>query len=112
MIYAIDFDGTIVENSYPKIGSLRPEAELFIRSIKANGNQFILWTCRTGALLDEAVRFLREHDIAPDYVNENTPESIEHFGNDSRKIFADIYIDDRNCGGLLFPAVRIVGGDR
>lgn len=112
MIYAIDFDGTIVENKYPKLGTLRPEAELFIRSVKANGHKFILWTCRSGKLLEEAVQFLKEHDLAPDYINENAPESIEYFGNDCRKIFADVYIDDRNCGGLHFPAVRIVGGDR
>lgn len=112
MIYAIDFDGTIVDNKYPEIGELRPEAEFFIRSIKAEGHKFILWTNRTGETLDAAVAFLKENDLAPDLVNENDPALIEFFGNDCRKIYADVFIDDRNAGGLQFPVVKIKGSDK
>ena len=96
MIYAIDFDGTIVENEYPEIGPLIPRAKQLIQAIKEHGDTFILWTCRVGDELAEAVKFLEDAGIPPDYVNENTPGMIKAFGNDCRKVFADVYIDDRS----------------
>ena len=56
--------------------------------------------------------FLKENDLAPDLVNENDPALIEFFGNDCRKIYADVFIDDRNAGGLQFPVVKIKGSDK
>ena len=96
MIYAIDFDGVLVENEYPEIGPLNERAKQLVMSIKEHGDTFILWTCRSGEELDAAVKVLEDAGIQPDYVNENTPGMIKHFGNDCRKIFADVYIDDRN----------------
>ena len=96
MIYAIDFDGTIVENEYPEIGRLIPRAKQLIQAIKNHGDTFILWTCRAGDELAAAVKFLEDAGISPDYVNENTPGMIKAFGNNCRKVFADVYIDDRN----------------
>ena len=107
MIYAIDFDGTIVENKFPAIGALNPEAEQFIRGLKANGDKWILYTMREGKLLDEAVEYLKSKDLEPDAANDNLPELCEAFKNNPRKIFANVYIDDHNAGGLLFAeAVR------
>ena len=102
MIYAIDFDGTIVENAFPKIGKLNQEAARFIRSLKARGDKWILYTMREDKYLQEALEFLARHDLAPDAANDNLPEMCEFYQNNPRKIFANVYIDDHNAGGLLF----------
>lgn len=95
-IIAIDFDGTILNNRYPVIENPRTEV---IDFIQRNRKRFvwILWTCRTGERLQEAVDYMRdEHGIKFDYVNENTRENISKWGQDCRKVFADYYVDDRN----------------
>lgn len=107
MIYAVDFDGTIVENKWPEIGDLKSEAVNFIKTAKAAKHTIILNTMRTGKRLKDAVEFLKKHDLEPDFVNENMPSMIKKFGGDSRKIFADVYIDDRNAGGLVWPKIKI-----
>lgn len=103
MLIAIDFDGTIVKNQYPEIGELNEDAKRFIDMLKDKGHAWILWTNRSGIDLQEALVFLAKNDLVPDYVNANIPEHIELFQNDSRKVFADCYIDDRNAGGLQWP---------
>lgn len=97
-IIAIDFDGTLCENRYPEIG--RPNRELirYIINKRKNGSKIILWTCRKDELLDNAVNWCKEHGLEFDAVNENLPEIIEEFGSDTRKIFANMYIDDRAYG--------------
>jgi hypothetical protein len=102
MIYAIDFDGTIVENKFPEIGEINPEAFYFIRKLQDRGDKWILYTMREGELLQEAVDFLKAFGIAPDAVNDNLPELCKAFKNNPRKVFANVYIDDHNAGGLLF----------
>lgn len=94
-IYAVDFDGTLCESVWPGIG--RPNMALIKHLIKRRrgGNKLILWTCRCGKRLEEAVSWCDYHGLKFDAVNENLPEMIEYFGNDSRKIFADVYIDDK-----------------
>ena len=110
MIYAIDFDGTIVENKFPAIGAINTEAEKFIRDLKANGDKWILYTMREGKLLDEAVEYLKSRDLAPDAANDNLPELCEAFKNNPRKIFANVYIDDHNAGGLRFETAHKTQG--
>lgn len=98
---AIDFDGTIVENAYPGIGRPIPEVVSFIKRHRRK-YVWILWTCRTGSKLEDAVEYLRSIGITMDYVNENTKEHADRFGEDSRKVYADYYIDDRNaCLGSI-----------
>lgn len=94
-IIAVDFDGTLCENKWPDIGE--PYEDLIDRliDIQEKGNKLILWTCRIGERLEEAVRWCRAHGLIFDAVNENLPEVLEWMGTDSRKVFADIYIDDR-----------------
>lgn len=95
MIIAVDFDGTLCENKYPDIG--RPNSSVIerLRKRKRSGDALILWTCRTGEKLMEALQFCEEHGIIFDCVNENLPEVIRIFGEDCRKITADEYWDDR-----------------
>ena len=96
MIYAIDFDGTLCINEYPNIGQPIYKTIIFCKERKAEGHKLILWTCRSGKYLDEAVAWCKEQGLIFDAVNENLPEMIELFDNDCRKVFADYYIDDRN----------------
>lgn len=103
LIYAIDFDGTIVKEKWPEIGEPFPAAVEKIKEIQDKGHVWILNTMRTGVLLQEAVDFLFEQGLIPNVVNDNHPERSSLFKDNPRKIGADIYIDDHNCGGLCWP---------
>jgi hydroxymethylpyrimidine pyrophosphatase-like HAD family hydrolase len=100
MIIAVDFDGTIVEHKYPSIGRIRPFAFETLKALQSKNHQLILWSHRTAVELDAAVTFCRSHGLEFYAVNKNCPEE-EWNENDSRKILADIYIDDRNLGGII-----------
>lgn len=96
---AVDFDGTIVENRYPKIGKPLMFAIESLRKLQKEGHQLILWTYRTGPELEEAVAFCKAKGITFYAVNKSYPEEI-YDDSLSRKIQADVFIDDRNVGGL------------
>lgn len=101
MIIAIDFDGTICRNKYPEIGEPIPLAIESIKELKERGHDLILWTCRQGELLDDAVKWCEEHGIPFDLVNEHEPNNLKAFGGVAgNKVFANIYVDDRNLGGF------------
>lgn len=95
MIIAVDFDGTLCENQWPDIGPPREGVVKYILQRQQNGAKLILWTNRAGKRLEEAVAWCRDHGITFDAVNGNLPEMVEKFGGDSRKVFADEYIDDK-----------------
>lgn len=100
LIIAIDFDGTIVEDAYPKIGKPMIFAIETIKKLQANGHRLILWTYRNGRKLQEAVDFCKDNGIEFYAVNKNYPEEVfDH--KISRKIHADLFIDDRNVGGFI-----------
>jgi hypothetical protein len=99
MIIAVDFDGTIVEHAYPSIGKEKLFAFQTLKEFQKRGIQLILWTYRSGKELDEAVDFCRKNGIEFYAVNKSYPEEIMD-ENTSRKIIADLYIDDRNLGGF------------
>lgn len=94
-IIAVDFDGTICSNRYPEIGEPCEKVINYIRRQKEEGAKIILYTCRIGIYLEDAVNFCADQGIIFDAVNKNLPEIIEAFGCDSRKIFANEYLDDR-----------------
>jgi hypothetical protein len=99
MIIAVDFDGTLVEHRYPAIGKEILFAFETLRELQKQNHQLILWTIRHGNELDEALEFCKQRGIEFYAVNSSYPE--EKFdGTISRKINADIFIDDRNVGGL------------
>ncbi len=101
MTIAIDFDGTIVEHKYPKIGEEIPFAVDTLKMLIRDHHKLILWTVREGELLDEAVQWCRDRGIEFYAINRDYPEETTdnnpHF---SRKLKADVFIDDRNLGGL------------
>lgn len=101
MIIAVDFDGTIVEHKYPKIGKEIPFAIATLKKLQQDGHKLILWTVREGDLLDEAVEFCRQRGVEFFAVNSNYPdENVDASAIRSRKLKADMFIDDRNVGGL------------
>jgi hydroxymethylpyrimidine pyrophosphatase-like HAD family hydrolase len=97
---AIDFDGTIVEHKYPEIGKEIIFAFQTLRALQEQGHQLILWTYRSGKELDDAVEYCRRNGIEFYAINSSYPEEVFDEDYDSRKIDADIFIDDRNIGGL------------
>lgn len=99
MTIAIDFDGTIVEHKYPAIGKEIPFATQTLKQLYKDGHQLILWTYRAGQELQEAVDFCTSHGVTFYAVNKNYPEEV-YDKTISRKIIADMYIDDRNYGGM------------
>lgn len=94
-VIAIDFDGVICESAWPDIGKARMVAVNEAKRRKAAGAKLILWTCRSGEQLSEAIGFCKALDLRFDAVNENLPEHIEKYGSDCRKVFADEYWDDK-----------------
>lgn len=101
MIIAVDFDGTIVEHEYPKIGKEKIFATETLRQLINDGHRLILWTVREGKLLDEAVEWCRQRGVDFYAVNKDFPEeNISKNEQFSRKIKADVWIDDLNVGGL------------
>jgi hypothetical protein len=98
-IIAVDFDGTIVEDRFPEIGKPRPFVFDVLKKFQEDGHRLILWTYRYGSKLEEAVEFCRARGLEFYAVNKSFPEEKSNTGL-SRKILADIFIDDRNLGGV------------
>lgn len=95
MVIAVDFDGTLDESRWPGFGP--PNMQLFewLKLHQQNGDKVILWSCREGDRLDEAVKYCNEQGLFFDAVNENLDFLVAKYGSDSRKIHADLYIDDK-----------------
>lgn len=101
MTIAVDFDGTIVEHKYPAIGKELPFATETLRMLIADRHKLILWTVREGELLEEAINWCKERGIEFYAVNRDYPEeTVEGNNHFSRKLKVDMWIDDRNIGGL------------
>ena len=96
---AVDFDGTIVEHQYPDIGKEKLFAFQTLKELEKKGARLILWSFRTGKELDDAVEYCRKNGIEFYSVNRNYPEEVMN-DSVSRKIDANIYIDDKNIGGF------------
>lgn len=95
LIIAVDFDGTLVSDKFPDIG--KPNKFMFelCKRWRNEGYRIILWTCRDGERLKEAVEFCFSQGLFFDAVNCNIPEVQYKYGGDTRKVFADFYIDDK-----------------
>ncbi len=101
MVIAVDFDGTIVEHRYPAIGREIPFATETLKMLIKDKHQLILWSVREGKLLEDAVNWCRERGVEFYAVNRDFPEeNVDKNRYFSRKIKADLFIDDRNLGGL------------
>ncbi len=96
-IIAVDFDGTLCYSEWPALGEPNVRLIEYLKKWKKMGNKLILWTCRAGNALEDAVSWCAKYDLEFDAVNDNLPEIIALYGNNSRKITCDYYIDDRAC---------------
>lgn len=110
-ILAVDYDGTLVEDTFPEKGDFNKNVVEKVKDFKKNGAEIVLWTCREGSSLSEAVGRCYEEGIEFDAVNENSPSEniyIEKLKKESgdtmaqRKIYADIYVDDKAPGSIDF----------
>ena len=94
MIIAVDFDGTLCADRWPDIGPENWSAINELKRRRAAGDKLILWTCRSGKFLLEAVRWCQDRGLTFDAINANLPENVEKYGGDCRKVFAHEYWDD------------------
>ena len=94
-VIALDFDGTLCENKYPEIGAPKWDVIRQAKQEKEAGAKLILWTCREGALLQEALDACRRWGLEMDAVNDSLESWKQRFGNDPRKIGATEYWDDK-----------------
>ena len=106
LLIAVDFDGTIVEDKYPAVGKAMPFAIETLKMLQGDGHRIILWTYRHGSKLQEAVDFMHAQEVPPYAVNRSYPEELPMPKDVSRKIHADLFIDDRNFGG--FPGWGVI----
>ena len=101
MTIAVDFDGTIVEHRYPEIGPEKPFAVDTLKLLIKDRHQLVLWSVREGKLLDDAIAWCRDRGIEFWAVNRDFPEEdITRNESFARKLRVDLFIDDRNLGGL------------
>ena len=103
LVIAVDFDGTLAYSAWPEIGEPVPGALETLRQWRAEGHRLIVWTCRAGQELEACERWLIHHRVPYDAINANLPERIAYFGSDTRKISADLYIDDKAAGAPVDP---------
>ena len=96
-IIAVDFDGTLCYSNWPQLGDPNRCLIEYLIRCQNLGHKLILWTCRVGEPLENAVSWCREQGLVFDAINDNLPEIVELYGNNSRKITCDYYIDDRAC---------------
>lgn len=94
-IYAVDFDNTLSFGKWPEVGEPNLLLIEFLKNRKAAGARIILNSCRCGKPLADAIEFCKQYGLVFDTINENLPELVEAYGEDSRKINADCYIDDK-----------------
>ena len=100
MIIAVDFDGTLHTGIWPNIGVPAPYAIEVMQRLRKSNHFIILWSCREGQLLTNAINWMSLRSIPFDLANENHPDNIIKYGGNSRKIYADMYVDDKNAGGF------------
>lgn len=95
-IIAVDFDGTLCKADWPEIGAPNLRLIDWLKERRRTGDKLILWTCRCGEMLEKAVVWCSVWGLTFDAVNANLPENVKQYGNDCRKVYADIYLDDKN----------------
>lgn len=100
MIIAVDFDGTLCSGPYPAIGDPVPDAVKIMQMLHDDGHTLIIWTCRCGGLLIDAINWMLQNKIPFDRVNDHDPLNLEKYKSHARKVYAHVYIDDKNVGGL------------
>lgn len=102
-VIAVDFDGTLCENRWPYIGTPHYDLIDWIKQLREHGHRIILWTCREGMPLVDAIVWCADHGLFFDAVNDNLEDHKRQFGGNSRKILADFYVDDKSIYPSAMP---------
>lgn len=113
MIIAVDFDGTLHNGVYPNIGEPQEGAVDVMHKLDRDGHVLIIWSCRSGDDQTAMINWLLEYGIPFNRVNDNDAGKIKKFSNNSRKVYAHLYIDDKQVGGLppwdeIYEEVRLM----
>lgn len=95
IIVAVDFDGILCRDEFPEIGKPNYNMVSFVRRLQDSGIETILWTSRIDDRLAEAITWCEDRGLHFTAINDNTPSNKEQYGTNPRKVYADIYIDDR-----------------
>jgi len=114
-ILAVDYDGTLFEGSWPEKGEPRQDVIDKVKEFKSHGAEIVLWTCREGISLDEALKRCKEVGLEFDAINVNAPSQLEYMAEKAkdgeyfanRKIFADFYLDDRSHNVDFFLKINV-----
>lgn len=106
VIVAIDFDGVLVEDGFPDIGNPDWEMVSAVWRLGFTEHELILWTSRVESRLEEAVQWCKDHDLRFAAVNSGAPSNLNEYNTNPRKVFADIYIDDRAFGYNRSKAIK------
>ena len=101
-VIAVDFDGTLCKNAWPDIGEPYLGTIEWLKRIRKDGNKLILWTCRDGMALVDAIVWCADRGLFFDAINDDLEEYKHTRIGNSRKILADFYIDDKS----LYPWYR------
>ena len=100
MIIAVDFDGVLCEDKFPDIGAPKYGVISAIRQLIDDGHEVVLWTTRNGSELTKAVEWCTDRGLHFCNVNGPAPSNAKAYkdvyATESRKIYADVYIDDHN----------------
>lgn len=102
-VLSIDFDKTIVDSDYPQIFGLKKDARKYINLLYNEGYYIIVNTCRCGEEQDNAEKFLKDQEVYFHLINQNNPDLVKFYCADSKKVSADIYVDDKALDSLLHP---------
>lgn len=96
IIVAVDFDGVLCQDKFPEIGRPNYFMVSFVRRLQDSEIETILWTSRVNDRLAEAVAWCEDRGLHFTSVNDNTPNNKEQYGTNPRKVYADVYMDDRS----------------
>lgn len=96
IIVAVDFDGILCQDKFPEIGEPNYGVVSFVRRLQDSGIETILWTSRVDDRLAEAIVWCEDRGLHFTSINDNTPNNKEQYGTNPRKVYADIYMDDRS----------------
>ena len=102
-VFAVDFDGTLCRNAWPNIGEPHYDMIEWIKDLRRNGHKIILWTCREGMKLVDALVWCADHGLFFDAVNDNLEDHKRRFQGNSRKVLADYYVDDKAIYASALP---------
>ena len=110
MIIAVDLDGTLCENKWPQIGEENSALLAWLKKCASKGDEIILWTMREGEALAEAVDWCEKRELRFAAINDNLERLKVSFGNNPRKVYADLYIDDHNAE--ILSELKVTNDDR